>query len=215
MSPEGAGRPGRPCCPRCALPQAACLCHWVRPTAHHTRVALWQHPQEVAQAKNSARLLSLSLADCAVHAPPELSAALPPAWLAPGAVLLYPAESADPARGAAAPPSPSPLGDAPWPQGRLPHTLVALDGTWRQSRQMLRLQPALRALPRLALPPEVWAAHGARYRVRKAHRPGQLSTLEAVLLALRHLEGNATLGEPLMQAFDGWMDELLARAGRV
>jgi DTW domain-containing protein YfiP len=168
-------------------------------------VGLWQHPDEVGQAKNSARLLWLSLQACERHAPADLTAPLPADWLQPGVALLYPTPPGEAAAGTA--PS-EPL------QAEAVHTLVVLDGTWRQSRAMLRAQPALAALPRLALPQGLLAAHGQRYRVRKAHQAGQLSTLESVALALGHLQGDAAAFAPLLQAFEGWVDSLMARAGR-
>ncbi|MDO9158529.1 MAG: DTW domain-containing protein, partial [Burkholderiaceae bacterium] len=51
----------RPCCPVCERPQRTCLCPWVRPVAHRTEVLILQHPQEAHHAKNTARLLHLSL----------------------------------------------------------------------------------------------------------------------------------------------------------
>jgi len=76
-----------------------------------------------------------------------------------------------------------------------------LDGTWRKSRKMLYLSPPLQQLPRLSLqglPP-------SRYSIRKAHRPGQLSTLEATCAALAQLEGHAEKFQPLLTAFDGFV----------
>ena len=44
-----------------------------------------------------------------------------------------------------------------------------------------------------------------RYLIRKAHRPGQLSTLEATCAALAQLESDAGQFEPLLSAFDGFV----------
>ncbi len=44
-----------------------------------------------------------------------------------------------------------------------------------------------------------------RYAIRKAHAPGQLSTLEATCAALAQLEGNAAHWQPLLVAFDGFV----------
>jgi DTW domain-containing protein YfiP len=195
-------------CARCERPLRTCLCAWIRPTDNRMAVQLWMHPDEVGQAKGSATLLRLSLAQCALHvSPPDaLNAPLPDGWLDEGTALLYPDGRGD-ARAA----DPSQV-----------RRLIVLDGTWRQSRQMLRAQPALDSLPRKSLPPDLLAAHGQRYRVRKAHKPGQLSTLEAVALALRHLDPTAdsdAMGHaghtadrygPLLHAFDDWVDSLSA-----
>ena len=71
---------------------------------------------------------------------------------------------------------------------------------------MLHLNPVLQTLPRLALrdrPP-------SHYRIRKAHLPDQLSTLEATCAALGQLEGGDAPFEPLLQAFDGFVAQHMA-----
>ena len=73
---------------------------------------------------------------------------------------------------------------------------------------MLYQSLPLQQLPRLALrnlPP-------SHYRIRKAHEPDQLSTLEATCYALGQLECDATRFQPLLDAFDGFV-EYLEQAG--
>jgi DTW domain-containing protein YfiP len=84
--------------------------------------------------------------------------------------------------------------------------LIVLDGTWRKSRKMLYLNPLLQALPRLSLRDTPAAYH----QIRKAHRPDQLSTLEATCVALAQLENNTALFSPLLTAFDGFVAQQLA-----
>ena len=81
-----------------------------------------------------------------------------------------------------------------------------LDGTWRKSRKMLYLNPLLQQLPRLALQD----MPASRYRIRTAHKPDQLSTLEATCAALAQLEGSAAPFLPLLAAFDGFVAQQLA-----
>jgi DTW domain-containing protein YfiP len=163
-------------------------------------VLLLQHPMEAGNAKNSLRLLQSSLAQRTVavgeqFAPDELERLL---W-GPGRedarrpVLLYPETPGRPAA-------------LPVPGSAQPLRLVVLDATWRKSRKMLALNPALQALPRMALrsPPP------SRYLVRKAHRADQLSTLEAVCHALAQLEGDQERYLPLLDAFDGFVGHQLA-----
>jgi len=85
--------------------------------------------------------------------------------------------------------------------------LVVLDGTWRKSRKQLFLNPLLQTLPRMSLQ----EVSPSRYRIRKAHAPDQLSTLEAVCQALIQLEGDQSKYLPLLRAFDGFIGEQLAR----
>ncbi|HEX8885904.1 MAG TPA: tRNA-uridine aminocarboxypropyltransferase [Noviherbaspirillum sp.] len=190
--------PSRPVCPTCLRPARACICAWAVPTANQVDVLLLQHPLETGHAKNSLALLRLSLARHTVavgevFAPAQLQQLLDgsePGETQP--VLLYPG----------APDAPSFLPDPDGP----PPRLVVLDATWRKSRKMLALNPALQALPRLSLS----APPPSQYRIRKAHKPGQLSTLEAVCHALAQLEGDAARYQPLLQAFDGFVAQQLA-----
>ena len=188
----------RAMCAACLRPQSACICALVVPTPHTTDVLILQHPLEVNHAKNTARLLHLSLPGSRlvvgeVFDDVQLQALVPHGNIA---VLLYP----------------------PIPAGQVPHatsgpsdttqlapasqvTLVVLDATWRKSRKMLHTSPALQRLPRLALsdlPPSAYA-------IRKAHAPGQLSTLEATCAALAQLEGTPEHFAPVVAAFKSFV----------
>jgi DTW domain-containing protein YfiP len=89
--------------------------------------------------------------------------------------------------------------------------LVVLDGTWRKSRKLLHCNPVLQALPRVALTQVPVSA----YRIRKAHAPHQLSTIEAAALALAALDP-ACAGAPLLDAFAALvaMQEAFGAGGR-
>jgi len=202
-------QPKRLTCPVCLRPQSTCICQWITPTDHQVEVVLLQHPLEVGNAKGSARLLHLSLPHSTLVTgevfAQETLQALISAPLQPKAaenaprytILLYPDSPQDKALGLPAPPvlAPAQLRDP----SRL--RLIVLDGTWRKSRKMLYLNPLLHHLPRLAL--RDMPASG--YRIRKAHKPDQLSTLEASCAALAQLEGKAEPFAPLLAAFDGFV----------
>ena len=186
----------RPTCPHCLRPQATCLCHLAVPTASVCELLILQHPLEVHHAKNSARLLHLSVPGSRIVVGEAFDEAALQALL-PGprtTVLLYPPTAYE---GHAAPALLEPS------QLQHPETLrlVVLDATWRKSRKMLHLSPGLQRLPRLALD-EVPAG---RYAIRKAHAPGQLSTLEATCAALAQLDRNAEHWQPLLAAFDAFV----------
>ena len=187
-------------CPTCLRAQSACICRWITHVAPRAALLVLQHPLEVANAKNSARLLHLSVAGSRLAVGERFDGAELDALLhADGRVpvLLYPDTPGD-----ASLPMPPPF-EAMDPE-RL--RLVLLDATWRKSRKMLYLNPALQALPRLAL------AHVApsNYRIRKAHAPHQLSSLEAAALALGQLEGDDAVFQPLFEAFDGFVQQQAA-----
>jgi len=182
-------------CPRCERALAACICAWARATPNEVELLLLQHPLEQHETKGTARLLQLSLAQVRLLRGERFEAA---EVLAPGKthLLLYPAPPAEPGE-AAVPAEPLP------PSEQL--CLIVLDGTWRKSRKLLHLNPWLGKLPRLALQ----APPATRYAaIRQAQRDGQMSTLEATVLALQQLEGRAERYAPLWQAFEGFVDQL-------
>ena len=201
-------------CPHCLRAQSACICHWIVPVRSQTEVLILQHPMETRHAKGSARLLHLSLAgsqlvvgesfseeqlhallhDPFPNAEPDVASSHP---CRRQTLLLYP-DTADQASGS------SHRAEAVSDNG-VGLRLVVLDGTWRKSRKMLYLNPLLQALPRLALK----AAAPSQYRIRKAHLPNQLSTLEATCHALAELEQDSTRYASLLQAFDGFVAEQL------
>ncbi|MQA39494.1 tRNA-uridine aminocarboxypropyltransferase [Rugamonas aquatica] len=186
-------------CAACLRPQQTCICRWVAALPNQVEVLILQHPMEVNNAKGSARLLHLSLSSSRLEvgeafAPERLQELLSPERRS---VLLYPDTVEDKSLGLAAA---QPF-DAEWLQAPQDLRLVVLDGTWRKSRKMLYLNPALQSLPRLPLrdtPP-------SHYLIRKAHLPDQLSTLEATVYALAQLENDINKFNPLIDAFDGFV----------
>jgi DTW domain-containing protein YfiP len=202
-SPSHAEPAKRARCPVCLRAAASCICRWIAPLAHAVDVLILQHPLEVHNAKGSARLLHLSLPNSRMltgeqFAPQDLAELL----AGKHNVLLYPDTPGDRSLGIAPPPAPDPaiLLDP----ARL--RLVVLDATWRKSRKMLYLNPQLKQLPRLPLR-DTPASH---YLIRKAHAPGQLSTLEATCYALMQLEQDASRFVPLITAFDGFVAQQLS-----
>jgi DTW domain-containing protein len=163
--------------------------------AHRAEVLILQHPMEAGHAKNSGRLLHLSLmrsrlitGEAFDEAGLTAAMAATPAYT----VLLYP-------------PTPEedqvPVLDVERFKDPANVRLVVLDATWRKSRKMLHLNPLLRRLPRLSLEDVPASA----YLIRKAHKAGQLSTLEATCAALAQVEGDADRYQPLLRAFDGFV----------
>lgn len=204
----------RAVCSRCLRPQSACFCEWITPVLPgFVEVLILQHPLEALQAKGSARLLHLSLANSRmvvgeVFDESVLTAdAATSGWPGPTLnLLLYPALPSDVSSQA--------LCKAQIDAVRSNHgvqkpdvRLVVIDGTWRKSRKMLYLSAWLRRLPRLALQD----MPASSYRIRKAHKPDQLSTLEATCAALAQLDGDVDKYVPLLQAFDGFVEQQMTR----
>lgn len=163
------GAPGR--CQRCLLLSAWCLCDVVGAALpSRPEVLVVRHHWEAFKSTGTARLAGLALSnlrivDMAAENPEPIRNVLrelADAW------LLYP-------------------GGGPAERGEArPKTLVVLDGTWRQTRKMLRRLPELSRLPRFSLAPP--PAAQARSRLREAPRPDARSTLESIADALAELD---------------------------
>ena len=198
----------RPRCPQCLRALSNCICALAQPVPPHVQVRILQYPMEVHEAKGTARLLHLCLPGSRMAVGEQFDAeALAHLLHAPWqtgdsprhAVLLYPETDA----ASAVPPPPARSTGLPASAIRL----VVIDGTWRKSRKMLYNNPPLQQLPRLAL--DDGAA--GRYRIRKAHRPGQYSTMEAATQALCQLAGAAqasAIYEPLDRVFADLLAQL-------
>jgi DTW domain-containing protein YfiP len=197
-------------CADCLRPQSTCICHFIAPVGSAVDLLILQHPLEVANAKNSARLLHLSMTGSRMVAgetfsSDDLEALLTGDGRLP--LLLYPDSADDASRLTATPPALDPA------VVRSPNRLrlVALDATWRKSRKMLYLNPLLQQLPRLALRD----MPASNYRIRKAHAPDQLSTLEAVAYALAQLDGDVARSDTLLAAFERFVSRQAAFTPRL
>ncbi|HVL76854.1 MAG TPA: tRNA-uridine aminocarboxypropyltransferase, partial [Noviherbaspirillum sp.] len=189
-------------CPQCLRAARACICDLVTPVANEVELLILQHPDEVRHAKGTARLLHLSLERSVLLTGEGFAEDMLQSRLAAPAgttnLLLYPDT---PGGRIAPPPALPPALPAP---ARL--RLVLLDATWGKSLKMLLQNPVLQRLPRVA----VNAAAPGRYAIRKARRPGQLSTLEAACHALAALEGAPQRYAGLLAAFDSFVAQRLA-----
>ncbi|MYN45115.1 DTW domain-containing protein [Pseudoduganella sp. FT93W] len=203
-SPPVAVRPVRSQCQRCLRPQRSCICEWISAHTPQVEVLILQHPLEVQQAKGSARLLHLSLAASQLVVGEQFEAAQLAQLLAGPRrnILLYPEMPGEQSLGMA----PAQPLDPAWLQEPQQLRLIVLDGTWRKSRKMLYLNPALQSLPRLPLK----ATPPSHYLIRKAHLPDQLSTLEATVYALAQLEQAPRRYDALIAAFDGFVAQQAA-----
>ena len=175
VSPPPGARPRRACCGRCGRPTVVCVCSHITSLPTRTRVLLLQHPREQQVAIGTARLAHLALPSSTLRVgldfagDPVVAAAL--AGPAP-AYLLFPGAGA--------------LDVSELPRGA-PLTLVVLDGTWWQARKLLKLNPMLGALPRVAFTPRQLSD----YRIRRQPAEHCVSTIEALAETLSALEPDA------------------------
>ena len=189
-------------CAACLRAQSGCICRWIVRLPTAIEVLILQHPAELKHSKGSARLLHLCLPNSQLLVgekfDEQLDASLRQGGKTP--ILLYPPFAEHGLDCLAPPPELKPADLQKIEQLRL----VILDGTWRKSRKMLYLNSALQALPRLSL----HAVPESHYRIRKAHGVDQLSSLEACCYALMQLEANNRKYQPLLDTFDGFVNQI-------
>jgi DTW domain-containing protein YfiP len=167
--------PGR--CPRCWIRHEFCLCAEIPQIPTRTRVVIVRHAREADKSTGTARIAGLALPNSAMIDFGEESALVDEEVkpFAEGAWLLFPAEE----------------GTAPLPPTP-PSCLIVIDGTWRQTRRMLKKLPSLVGVPRMPLPPK----GEAPLRLRESTSADNRSTLEAIADGLTLLEGES-VGAPL------------------
>lgn len=176
---------GRDTCYRCFRPLGSCLCAVIPAVANRTPLLILQHPRERTHPFNTVRIVALALANCELvvdHAhrvskAPELLGSLA------GCGLLYPRPQARDITTLSA--------------AERPRKLLVIDGTWHQARALYREVPALHDLPHYTLP----AGLRSGFEIRRQPAEYCLSTLEAIVFALRALEPDTPGLDQLLHAF--------------
>jgi DTW domain-containing protein YfiP len=183
----------RAVCLRCHKAAVTCVCARIPRVDNRTSVLVLQHPRERLHPIGTARFAGLGLSRSRVEIAwrAGLRESDPPPWLPPRTALLYPGPHA------------RELGSLP-PAERPEHLLV-IDGTWHTARSLYRDKLWLQALPQLRLSPE----QPGNYRIRREPRADYVSTIEAIVAALRILEPDTPGLDALLRAFDAMIDQQL------
>jgi hypothetical protein len=205
LEPIQQGAPGgrvyRPVCYRCFKPKVACICALIEPVANRTGIIILQHPHERSHAVGTVRILRLGLRQVRVEpCTPWADGSALQALLPARTALLYPGTAARDLE--------------LLPMAERPRHLVILDGTWLHAKQIYRTQRWLGDLPHVRLTP----TEPSRYRIRAEPRADYVSTLEAVVHALRILEPNTRGLDGLLRSFSAmidWQAAYTARGGRL
>jgi DTW domain-containing protein len=192
--PELPGFEPRSICPRCRRPETVCYCQYLTRIETKTHIVLLQHPRERDMAIGTARMASLCLpnSQLLVGFDWENSNALKALLADPErpAALLYPgADAVD-------------LQESP-PSG--PITLVVVDGTWANTKKMVRANPVLSNLPKVAFRP----LRPSEYRIRREPHAQFVSTIEALMYVLGALEGGSERFAGLLLPFRKMVDNQL------
>jgi DTW domain-containing protein YfiP len=150
----------------------ACFCDRITVLPTRTRILLLQHPREQRVAIGTARMAQLALPNSRLRVgldfaeDPEVLAVLAQSH---ATYVLFPGPDA------------SPIEQLPRDRGI---SLVVLDGTWWQARKLLKLNPAIAGLPRVAFLPYKPSA----YVIRREPADFCVSTIEALAAVLTVLE---------------------------
>ncbi len=179
-------------CSNCLRRKEQCICDKIEVLKNHTKVVVLQHPQEQLKQFNSAKLLTMSLAESALVV--GLS------WQNHRAVL---GENEQPGDWGVLHLKAGNEGGKPLEIFRKGKEkvdaaplkgIIILDGSWKQAKTLWWRNSWLLRLNRVSLNP----AHPS---LRNQVRADKLSTLEAAALALRLLGEPATLADRLLEQY--------------
>lgn len=182
----------------------ACVCSALPHVENRTSIHLVVHWRELAKPSNTARLASAMLTRCnlLVRGGPNPEAGRRvesdlAALDSKRTWLLYPDVNAEPIER---------LMETIGADER-PTALVVPDGTWSQTRRLIRRYDALDQLKRVRLPDQ-----DTLYLLRRGRSPGLLCTIEAIALALNAIDG-PSVGEPVLRGFRDWQTKALQLRG--
>jgi DTW domain-containing protein YfiP len=168
----------------------ACFCHRITILPTKTRILILQHPREhhvpIGTARMAHRALPNSTLRVGVHFAEDAAvrAALADSH---ATYVLFPGPGAEPVE------------ELP-PDREI--TIVVLDGTWSQARKLLRLNPSIAALPRVAFRPLKPSA----YAIRREPADHCVSTIEALAEVLNVLEPEGGPFERLLDPFHAMVE---------
>ena len=197
-------------CPNCSKPLVACICAYLSPQDNKKAVIVLQHPDEKNKAIGTANIVTLSLNNAHVisstHVPElqiknllnEMSCTQP--------ILVYPKALGN-------------EGNHYVHDFEKDHSisgvlknrfdsLILLDGTWRNTRELLHCNEWIKTLPTL----ELMNAGTSKYRIRQAQTPGALATIEAVSKVLGLIECSFQ-AEKLLKPFEKMIEFQIKQMG--
>ena len=167
-----------------------CYCDGLPTVDTRTRLVVLQHPHERTHPFGTARLVKLCMPNASVHVPtPGFTGTLEKRVDVPDdAAVLFPHREADD------------LADLP--RSEWPSTLIAIDGTWSHAKRLYRENGWLAGCRHVKLQPSA----PSNYRIRREPKPEYISTIEAIVEALRIIEPDNDQLELLLGAFDRMID---------
>ena len=181
-------------CSKCHFPVRTCICHAVTSVKNRTEIIILQHPKEACHAKNTVKLLNLSLTNIAIFV----------GKTAQDFALLRHKLSTTPAATAVFYPSPDSTVICAAKKTATPgiERAIFIDASWKQAFGIWQRNSWLNTFPFYQLPSD----YTGQYRIRRSSLAHSFSTLEAVAYGLQQIESMEPT--PLLHLLDaftsGW-----------
>ncbi|MDU0114709.1 tRNA-uridine aminocarboxypropyltransferase [Psychrosphaera aquimarina] len=165
----------RDICQKCQYPVKTCLCSYLQPVKHKTRIIILQHPSEVKNAKNTVRLLTLLSDNIATYIGEsetdfleikQLVTANPEHY-----AVIFPSEKSRPINS-----DPKVISEV--------NNIILIDGTWNKAKKIMYQNPWLSPLMHLTFA----IGTETEYKIRKSNFKGGMSTLESAAYSLVELD---------------------------
>ena len=160
-------------CEQCRYPKNTCVCKHVKNISIALDVIIIQHPKEVYHAKNTARLVTMSIpsASIVLSNDDEAINELAQFCCNQTTALIYPSESS------------VALEDLSKEKKQQYEKLILIDGSWKQAYGIVKQSPWLQTLPAYHFS----NAAPSQYSIRHTSLPHALSTLEAAAHSISYL----------------------------
>jgi len=182
----------RKVCKHCHYPLKTCVCSALTHIENKTNVIILQDKNEVKNAKNTARLLALSLSNVSIVKSDDIDSMrkLEAACIQNSAAfaLFFPSNNSSAFKTHVSSNSETSLNEnqekAPETTSPIKHILF-IDGTWRKAKRLYLSNDWLLRLPSYHFDESIQG----QYRIRKTSIENGLSTLEAVAYVLSKTDG--------------------------
>lgn len=186
-------------CLQCLKTKKACICEWITPITTDVELIILQHPTEAKRPLGTAKILSLSLANCRTFIGENFTEHNELNQLLVQDDYLHQVLFLD---------NESKAINGQKIDSDQKQRIILLDGTWKKAYKMWQLSTNLHGLPKVHLDTEL----SGNYRVRKAPKDNALSTAEAGYHVLSQLDLDGSIVEDgdkfdsILIAFDNMIE---------
>ena len=159
-------------CPNCLKAMVACFCDQITSFNNQIEIIILQHPSEFSHPLGTAQIAKLSFENLTIFKGEDFSKneLLNTTLLNKDCYLLFP--------------GPKSVQVSKLKVSLENSVLIVLDGTWKKAKKIFYSTPKLQDLKRITLDQNITS----EYILRKEPKLGYLSTLEAIVYSLEHLE---------------------------